>query len=99
MAPGSRSAVMAGRTSGSLLEKRLQSRAKIGRRAADSVHVRSQPDAVLESQAVELVELLFGERQRRGTRRGQGAQHLADLVLEVGVFIHPRHEPSPAASE
>src|SRR5439155_1512373 len=61
-------------------------------RAAHGVDVCAQPDAVFEAQAVQLVELLLGEREGGGARRRKGAQHFPDLLLEVGVFVHARHE-------
>src|SRR5437870_4349509 len=86
---------LSGRRSGSLFEERLQRGAEVRSRAAHRVHVGSQPDPLFEAHAVELVELLFGECQRGRAGGGQGAQHLAHLVLEIRVLVYARHEPQP----
>src|SRR6266516_3309716 len=80
------------RTAGSFLEEGLERGPEVRGRAANGVDVCTQLDAVLEAQAVELVELLLGEREGGGARRREGAQHFTDLLLEVGVFVHARHE-------
>src|SRR6266511_6096427 len=69
------------------LQERLERGAEVGRGSADGIDVGAEADAVLEGEAIELVELLLGEGQRRGAARGQGAEHLAHLVLEVGVLV------------
>src|SRR6266571_5311830 len=63
------------RTAGSFLEEGLERGPEVRGRAAHGVDVCTQLDAVLEAQAVELVELLLGEREGGGARRREGAQH------------------------
>src|SRR6266545_1379049 len=63
----------------SLLEKRAQGRAKVRGAPAHGVDIGAEPQAVVEAQPVELVELLFGEGERRGARFREHAQHLARL--------------------
>src|SRR2546426_1157532 len=76
----------------SFLQERLERGPEVRGGPAHGVDVCAQPDAVLEAQAVELVELLLGEREGGGARRRERAQHFTDLLLEVGVFVHARHE-------
>src|SRR5690348_18479123 len=51
---------------GLFLQKRLERGPEVRRRAAHRVDVGAEPDAVLERQAVQLVELLLGKGQGRG---------------------------------
>src|SRR3989442_12901032 len=74
----------------SLLEKRAQGGAKVWSAPAHRVDIGAEPQAVLEAQAVQLIELLFGERQGRWARFRQHAQHLRSLLLEIGVVVHAR---------
>src|SRR5882762_5648549 len=55
------------------LEKRADCRAEIGCTATDGVDIGAQPEAVVETESVQLVELLLGERQRRGAGVHQAA--------------------------
>src|SRR3990172_11808596 len=75
--------------SGSLFEERLERGAEIGRRPAYGVDVGAETDAVFEAETVQLVKLLLRERERRGTCRREASQHLAHLLFEVGVLVHP----------
>src|SRR5947209_11086592 len=76
----------------SLLEKCLQGGSEIRCGAAHRVHVGAEPQALLEGEAVQLVELLLGQRERRRARRGERTQHLRGLVFEVGVLVDARDE-------
>src|SRR2546425_4163125 len=71
----------------SLLEKRAQCRAKVWSAPAHGVDIGAEPQAVFEAHSVQLIKLLFGERQRRRARFRQHAQHFRSLFLEVGVVI------------
>src|SRR2546422_1971326 len=76
----------------SLFEERAECRAKVWSASAHGVDIGADPQAVFEAQAVQLIELLLGERQRRRARFRQHAQHLRNLFLEIGVFVDTGRE-------
>src|SRR5439155_18252998 len=76
----------------SLLEERAECRAKIWSAPAHGVDISAVPEAVFKAQAVELIELLFGERQRRRARFREDAQYLRSLFLEIGVVVDGRRQ-------
>jgi uncharacterized protein DUF4332 len=75
-----------------LLQERLEACPEVGRGAAHRIDVRAEPQAVLEGQPVELIELLFREGECRGAARGEKPQHLGRALLELRIGEHPRHE-------
>src|SRR5213596_124870 len=77
----------------SLLEESGERGAEIRRRATHGVDVGGEAEALGERYSLQPVELLFGEGEGAGADRGQRAQQVRGLLLEIGVLVDAGDEP------